>query len=332
MAPLPGLSSSTSKYQITRDASGKIVNGSSISTRAKTTLSSSTRSAVFSSSPRPTRIYAASTSNKALSGAGLERGPDGRLRSNFDASAYRAGNGTSVSRPTVITVSGGGSCNHASNNTNIADIATAALGLATAIKNNADVFGDLNALFKGKTTEQASDTSGKDSLSQMKDCKDSTSLRSAIETAKADKAEIDANLTKLEGGLSAKKEAADAAKEKLEGEKGLNAQVKAQEDVVKQKTDALNESKQRKTEAEATKKRNGETLNTAKEAVGGAKASVDTATTNLANAKSALASTPKETIGPDGTSVPNEPAYSNAQKAVQDAQAELDKAINNLKT
>lgn len=337
---VPGLTSCTTKYQVTRDKDGKVVtnrNTYEFSSTARKNLSGATRAQTFSSSNavRPTRTYATGA-NSRLGKYGYEMGPDGKIRSNLNFSDLRAGNGTGASRPTVITISAPstGTCAAApSGGNSIGDIAAAATNLYSVL-NQVGAIDALKNVFSsdGVTRTPGGNTpAGTDSISQMKDCKDSTSLRSAIDTATADKAKVDADLTKLQGDIGNMETAANDAKEQLEGENGLNQQVKKQEGVVKEKSEALDTAKQRKTDAEGTKKRNGETLEVAKKALGEASQALDAATTKLGNAKTALANTPKTTIGPDGKEVPNEPAYGNAQKAVQAAQEELKLAADNLK-
>lgn len=335
---LPGLTGTTA-YSITRDKDGKIVNNRNtyeFSAAARKNLTGATRSTSFSasSSVRPTTVYA-NGANSRLGKFGYEMGPDGRIRSNQNFSDLRAGNGSS-GQPTIITInSNSGTCQSTgvSGGNSIGDVVAAAtnlysvlnqVGAIDAIKNGISA----NGIF---SSGGSNSSSGTDSLSAMKDCKDSTSLRAAIDTARAEKTKIDTDLSKLQGEIGGMETAANDAKEKLEGESGLNAQVKKQEDVVKDKTTALDDAKTKKTYAEGTKKRNAETLEVAKDALGEASKALDAATTKLSNAKVALANTPKTTIGPDGTEVPNEPAYSNAQKAVQTAQEELKQAADNLK-
>ena len=85
---VPGLQSCTTKYKVTRDATGKITNNSNTYdnwSAAKKNLSASTRANTFSSSSsvRTTNMYATGA-NSRLGKFGYEMGSDGRIRLNVD--------------------------------------------------------------------------------------------------------------------------------------------------------------------------------------------------------------------------------------------------------
>lgn len=141
---VPGLQSCTTKYKVTRDATGKITNNSNTYdnwSAAKKNLSASTRANTFSSSSsvRTTNMYATGA-NSRLGKFGYEMGSDGRIRLNADSSDLRAGNGSgSVVRPIVINT-GGNECTH-TNKTSGLETAT---GIATLVAGGIELYNKLD--------------------------------------------------------------------------------------------------------------------------------------------------------------------------------------------
>ena len=141
---VPGLQSCTTKYKVTRDATGKITNNSNTYdnwSAAKKNLSASTRANTFSSSSsvRTTNMYATGA-NSRLGKFGYEMGSDGRIRLNVDSSDLRAGNGSgSVVRPIVINT-GGNECTH-TNKTSGLETAT---GIATLVAGGIELYNKLD--------------------------------------------------------------------------------------------------------------------------------------------------------------------------------------------
>lgn len=178
-----------------------------------------------------------------------------------------------------------------------------------------------------KKSLTGTDTSSTTSLSDMKDAKDSTTLRSAIEAAEADKTSMQSELTTLEGQLPSMKEASEAATKQLEA---LKPQVEAKEKEVKQKETNVSDKETALSAAEKDKTSKLSVAQNMEAAVGEAATNYTKASEALVNAEATLASTPKTKMGPDGTEVPNEPAYSNAQKAVETAKQQKAEAKTKL--
>lgn len=216
----------------------------------------------------------------------------------------------------------------------ITGMLTKTLGSLTSIKGSS---GDsaISKLNNMQKTNGGSAMESKDlpALSAMSDAKDSTSLRAAIETAEADKASMQSELAQLESQLPSMKETSEAATKQL---KELEPKVDAKEKEVKQKENIVSDKETALSAAEKDKASKLEVAKNMEAAVGEAATNYTKASEALVNAESTLASTPKTKIGPNGVEVPNEPAYSNAQKAVetarkqkQEAQTKLDEAKAN---
>lgn len=165
------------------------------------------------------------------------------------------------------------------------------------------------------------------SLSAMKGAKDSSTLRGAIESAKADKSGMEAELKTLESKLPEMKEASEAATKKLETLEPKLA--KAEE--------AKNTAEKNKKDAEGIKNANEKTVNKAEECLQGAKDGLVNAKNGLVNAKQGLgtakaklASISPTITNPDGTTVEN-PAYKEAQEAVKLAEERVKSAEETFK-
>lgn len=176
-------------------------------------------------------------------------------------------------------------------------------------------------------TSTTSDSSSSAALNDMKNAKDSTTLREAIETAEADKASMQSELSTLEGQLPSMKEASEAATKQLEA---LKPQVEAKEKEVKQKETNVDNKETALSAAEKDKTSKLSVAQNMEAAVGEAATNYTRASEALVNAEATLASTPKTKMGPDGTEIPNEPAYSNAQKAVETAKQQKAEAKTKL--
>lgn len=171
------------------------------------------------------------------------------------------------------------------------------------------------------TTSTSSTSTSTKSLSEMKNAKDSSTLRGAIETAKSDKTKMESDLKSLEAQLPQMKEASEAATKQLEELKpkveAKEKEVKNKEADVKEKEGQVNE---KKTSAEAAEKR----LASCDKAFNDACTQYGKAQTALTQAKTSLASA-KANIDPN-TKQPFEPAYSNAKAAVNKAEQDLKQA------
>lgn len=169
------------------------------------------------------------------------------------------------------------------------------------------------------------------SLSAMKGAKDSSTLRGAIESAKADKSGMEAELKTLESKLSEMKEASEAAQKKVDE---LKPQVKQAEQDYKDAEASEKECKTNFENAEQNLKNKDSEFNdackklqTAKNGLSSAKGALSSARANLASAEANI--DPK-------TKQPVEPAYSQAkdavakaEKDVQTAEQEVQKAEKN---
>lgn len=165
------------------------------------------------------------------------------------------------------------------------------------------------------------------SLDSMKNANDSTTLRAAIETAEADKASMQSELTTLKGKLPSMKEASETAKKQLQE---LEPKVDAKEKEVKQKENTVSDKESALSAAEKDKNSKLEVAKNMEAAVGEAATNYTKASEALVNAEATLASTPETIIGPDGTEIPNEPAYSNAKQAVEIAEQQKEEAQTKL--
>lgn len=165
------------------------------------------------------------------------------------------------------------------------------------------------------------------SLNEMKSAKDSSTLRGAIESAKADKSGMEAELKTLESKLPEMKEASEAATKKLETLKPKLA--KAEE--------AKNTAETNKKDAESVKNANEKAVKGAEEGLQGAKDGLVNAKNGLVNAKQGLGTAKAKlaSISPtitnsDGTTVEN-PAYKEAQEAVKLAEERVKSAEETFK-
>lgn len=165
------------------------------------------------------------------------------------------------------------------------------------------------------------------SLSAMKGAKDSSTLRGAIESAKADKFTMTKELQKIEQELPQMEEAANVAKQKLESLRPKLA--KAEE--------KLGLAEKNKKQAESNKNSAEKAVENAKGRLESSKAGLVSAQENLVGARAALgqakanlAATPETITDSNGNTVPN-PQYSQAKEMVADAEknvAEMEKAYN----
>lgn len=193
----------------------------------------------------------------------------------------------------------------------------------------------VNAVKSTKSTEGAggndktatTTSSSTKSLNEMKSAKDSSTLRGAIESAKADKSGMEAELQTLESKLPEMKAASEAATKKLETLKPKLA--KAEE--------AKNTAETNKKQAESNKNLAEKALENAKDRLESSKEGLVSAQENLVGARTALgqakanlAATPETITDSNGNTVPN-PQYSQAKEMVEDAEknvAEMEKAYN----
>lgn len=197
----------------------------------------------------------------------------------------------------------------------------------------------VNAVKSTKSTEGAggndktatTTSSSTKSLNEMKSAKDSSTLRGAIESAKADKSGMEAELKTLESKLPEMKEASEAAQKKVDE---LKPQVKQAEQDYKDAEASEKECKTNFENAEQNLKNKDsgfndacKNLQTAKNGLSSAKGALSSARANLASAEANI--DPK-------TKQPVEPAYSQAkdavakaEKDVQTAEQEVQKAEKN---
>lgn len=165
------------------------------------------------------------------------------------------------------------------------------------------------------------------SLSAMKGAKDSSTLRGAIESAKADKFTMTKELQKIEQELPQMEEAANVAKQKLESLRPKLAEAK----------EKLGVAEENKKQAESNKNSAEKAVENAKGRLESSKAGLVSAQENLVGARTALgqakanlAATPETITDSNGNTVPN-PQYSQAKEMVADAEknvAEMEKAYN----
>lgn len=169
------------------------------------------------------------------------------------------------------------------------------------------------------------------SLNEMKSAKDSSTLRGAIESAKADKSGMEAELQQLESELPSMKKASETAQKKVDE---LKPQVKQAEQDYKDAKASEKECKTNFENAEQNLKNKDSEFNdackklqTAQNGLSSAKGALSSARANLASAEANI--DPK-------TKQPVEPAYSQAkdavakaEKDVQTAEQEVQKAEKN---
>lgn len=197
----------------------------------------------------------------------------------------------------------------------------------------------INAVKSTKSTEGAggndktatTTSSSTKSLNEMKSAKDSSTLRGAIESAKADKSGMEAELQQLESELPSMKKASETAQKKVDE---LKPQVKQAEQDYKDAEASEKECKTNFENAEQNLKNKDSEFNdackklqTAKNGLSSAKGALSSARANLASAEANI--DPK-------TKQPVEPAYSQAkdavakaEKDVQTAEQEVQKAEKN---
>lgn len=169
------------------------------------------------------------------------------------------------------------------------------------------------------------------SLSAMKGAKDSSTLRGAIESAKADKSGMEAELKTLESKLPEMKEASEAAQKKVDE---LKPQVEQAEQDYKDAEASEKECKTNFKNAEKNLKNKDSEFNDACEKLQTAQNGLSSAEGALSSARANLASA-EANIDPK-TKQPVEPAYSQAkdavakaEKDVQTAEQEVQKAEKN---
>lgn len=197
----------------------------------------------------------------------------------------------------------------------------------------------INAVKSTKSTEGAggndktatTTSSSTKSLNEMKSAKDSSTLRGAIESAKADKSGMEAELQQLESELPSMKKASETAQKKVDE---LKPQVKQAEQDYKDAKASEKECKTNFENAEQNLKNKDSEFNdackklqTAQNGLSSAKGALSRARANLASAEANI--DPK-------TKQPVEPAYSQAkdavakaEKDVQTAEQEVQKAEKN---
>jgi len=241
---VPGLAACTTKYQIQRNNDGKVIQNSNTIdhwSAAKKNLAGTTRTNTFSSSRlgSPTKMYATGADSR-LGKYGLEKGPDGRIRSNQNYSSWRT-HSSSVIKPMVINTGSQAtsSCSHTNGGNDIAGVLTAATNLFGVLNE----VGILDKFSDGiSTTSKASKGAGaaaKEGVTAgMENAKDSASLQAAISEAKADLAEIPSKLSAAEGQvkeLSAKTEGLKQNADKAQADYDKNLDdIKTQSGVVNQ--------------------------------------------------------------------------------------------------
>ena len=173
-------------------------------------------------------------------------------------------------------------------------------------------------------TEVPGSTSGVSSqaLASMKEAKDSTSLRAAIESAGNYQTGLETQLQELEATLPDLKANSEAATKQLEDLKPI---VDAKEQEVKQKEKDVSDKTSVMEGAEKDKTSKLNVVKDMENAVGQAATNYTQASEALVAAKAKLASTPKTIMGPDGTPIEN-PAYQEALNAVKNAEAQKTEA------
>lgn len=200
-----------------------------------------------------------------------------------------------------------------------------------------ETLGSLGNLTKTNSTISSGNTKGtgeasgnSSALNAMKNAKDSTSLRSAIETAQNEKTQMQSELTQLESQLPSMKEASEAASKQL---KDLEPKVEAKEKEVKQKEENVSAKEEVLASSEKDKSSKLQVAKNMEAAVGEAASNYTKASEALVNAEATLASTPKTITTTDAsgntTTQPN-PAYEKAQQAVEQAKTQKEQAQKEL--
>lgn len=204
---------------------------------------------------------------------------------------------------------------------------TKTLGSLTSIKGSS---GDtsISRFNNTQKTSGSGDSVSTDqsALSAMKDAKDSTSLRAAIETAQNSRTTLNEQKMQLDSSIGELKQNADTAKSDMDC---MKQEVKEQTDVVnglqkdlKEATNQLNPSKEA---LEGAKKNLGEAGDAVRTAIQGeqtAKTNLSNAQSDLSNAKTNLASA-KQNLA---SMAPNDPGYAAAQAAVTKAESQVQAA------
>jgi len=168
-----------------------------------------------------------------------------------------------------------------------------------------------------QTAQTLNGTGASGAIQDMASADDSATLRGAIESAQGKAAELSTDISALQGeikGLESKAQEAEKAVQNLNTQiEAKENEVKTAEQNVKNKENAVKSFEQK--------------LDTAKLGLENMNKEYSAAVNNYASAQSAtraaeaaLAATPKQIPGPDGTPVDN-PAYANAKKAVDEAKA-----------
>lgn len=206
----------------------------------------------------------------------------------------------------------------------LAGLTAQAIDVANSIKSS----GSTDAI---KAKDGDNKTSSTTSLNEMKSAKDSSTLRGAIESAKADKSGMESELQQLESELPSMKKASETAQKKVDE---LKPQVKQAEQDYKDAKASEKECKTNFENAEQNLKNKDSEFNdackklqTAQNGLSSAKGALSSARANLASAEANI--DPK-------TKQPVEPAYSQAkdavakaEKDVQTAEQEVQKAEKN---
>ena len=166
-----------------------------------------------------------------------------------------------------------------------------------------------------------------ESVKNMQNATNSSTLRSAISSAQTELSQLKADYSKLE-------EAATAASGQL---KDLEPKISAKKEEVSEAKEARDTAETNKKDAEGIQKERKSTLDKAVERLGQASEAQTNAQNNLVSArqalgaaKSTLASTPQYITDASGKSVEN-PAYQQAKDAVEDAELKVNEAEQELK-
>lgn len=154
------------------------------------------------------------------------------------------------------------------------------------------------------------------SVSNMREAKDSGSLREAIEAGKAEYTQKQTELTSIESGLEAKRTASEDANKQLAE---IKPKVEAKENEVKSKESEVANNKQDVTRTKEELKASETRLSSCNAAFNTACANFNAADTALKSAEAALKATPEYTTDASGNRVKN-PAYDAAKQKVEDAQ------------
>lgn len=236
------------------------------------------------------------------------------LRSNLNSNTGFVGNQMRYTAPSAIVQRQDNSMNKFAAAMMAMQVLQQGLGLVGGLNTKSDVKGGGDVKQSGSKGDASGSTdSSYTGLSDMKGAKDSVSLRSAIETANADKTKMQSELTQIESGLDAKKADAEKAESEM---KDIKQKVSDQEKVVDKKKEAVEGAETNVKEAEGNVSSSKVVLEDAEKKLGFAGDNVKTATNALTSAKQNLANTSPTLT--DGT--PN-PAYTEAKAAVETAES-----------